>query len=123
MPTHQLLLLWWEGCGGRFLCMLVYHANLQEHTRITFKNGIEVGDLTKKKKKVHLYSNENYSVNKHFNSVNTAGEQASPLQCVKMRSEGFVINDTGQQPWLMGSGSNLTPSKGWRFQILARPGT
>lgn len=55
MPTHQLLLLWWEGCGGRFLCMLVYHANLpQEHTRITFKNGIEVGDLTKKKKKKFL---------------------------------------------------------------------
>ena len=46
-------------------------------------------------------------MNKYFNSVNTAGEQASPLQCVKMRSEGFVINDTGQQPWLMGSGSNL----------------
>ena len=62
-------------------------------------------------------------MNKYFNSVNTAGEQTSPLQCVKMRSEGFVINDTGQQPWLMGSGSNLTPSKGRRFQILARPGT
>lgn len=48
------LLLWWEGCGGRSsvcLCISYKSSSRTYSTWITFKNGIEVGDLTKKKKK------------------------------------------------------------------------